>query len=600
MAAPLAISFSPDSPEQKWALASLDAALASDWSAANFLVLEMKASSPQPFELRIFTPQGARIARIFPFSGVWIRAAVPLIYFNQAQRGGHDLASMWNKPRDTFWMNLIGSGGPLNQVEAIGFAMPWPIGKPTLQIRAIRLASADPGDALLDSGPLVDQFGQWVHDDWPGKAASLDDLRHRWAQEDAQLKPGNFDFDSFGGYAHTQTKATGFFRVEQVDGRWWFVDPIGHLFLSMGANVVAPYQETRFNGRESMFALLPPPGALPSRGPGDVPGVSYISLNVGRRFGSDWQNQWADMTLRRMNAWGLNTLGNWSASFAPPRSAPYVTMLHFGLERALLGLPDVYDPKFAQDVDRAADQQCTPRRSDKYLLGYFLGNEPPFPGHEVELTQQILAGGETPMKRELLAYLSGADTPQRRKEFVYATFAKFVEIVSDAVYRHDANHLNLGLRFGSATPAPMVQACKRCDVFSLNSYSIVPDPQRIDLAYQITGRPILIGEFHFGTPGRGMAGGVVPVRDQEQRGIAYQYYVENAIAHPAVIGAHWFQWYDEPNTSRFDGENYNIGLVDVTDTPYPQLVQAMARTHQRLLDVHAGKQPAVTTMPRVN
>jgi hypothetical protein len=600
MAASTAMTFSPDSQEHTWAPSILDRDLPSDWSGSNFLVLELRASSPQPFELRLFTPDGTRRLKIFPFSGVWIRAAIPLMYLSQTQHTGHDLASMWNKPRDTFWLNLVSGGGSLKNVQAIGFAMPWPIGRPTLEIRSIHLSTDDPGDAVLDPGPLVDQFGQWVRDDWPGKAASLDDLHSRWDAEEAQLHPGNFDFDSFGGYAHTQARSTGFFRVEQVDGRWWFVDPQGHLFLSMGADVVSPYQETRITGREGMFALVPPAGALKPRWPGDVPGVSYFSLNLGRRFGADWQSKWADMTLRRMSAWGLNTLGNWSVPFPAQRPAPYVTMLQLGLEHSLMGLPDVYAPEFIQSVERAADQQCSPRKSDKYLLGYFLGNELPFSGREVELTEQIQKGADAPMKQKLATYLAQADTPEQRKKFVYDTLDKFVQIVCDAVRRHDPNHLILGLRFGSATAAPILAACRRFDVFSLNSYSINADPQRIDLAYQITGRPILIGEFHFGTPGRGLAGGVVAVKDQEQRGVAYQYYVENAIAHPAVIGAHWFQWADEPNTSRFDGENYNIGLVDVTDTPYPQMVAAMVRTHQRLFDVHVGKQSPVSLLPLVN
>ena len=44
---------------------------------------------------------------------------------------------------------------------------------------------------------------------------------------------------------------------------------------------------------------------------------------------------------------------------------------------------------------------------------------------------------------------------------------------------------------------------------------------------------------------------------------------------PAFVGAHWFQYADEPLTGRtLDGENYNIGFVTVTDTPYPEMVQA--------------------------
>jgi hypothetical protein len=113
--------------------------------------------------------------------------------------------------------------------------------------------------------------------------------------------------------------------------------------------------------------------------------------------------------------------------------------------------------------------------------------------------------------------------------------------------------------------------------------------------YRVTGRPIIVGEFHFGVPGRGLAAGLVQVRDQAERGTAYRFYVEQAAAFPAFIGSSWFQWVDQPCTGRMDGENYNIGLVDVTDRPYADLVEAMRTTHRRLEAVHAGTTPPFDT-----
>jgi hypothetical protein len=81
--------------------------------------------------------------------------------------------------------------------------------------------------------------------------------------------------------------------------------------------------------------------------------------------------------------------------------------------------------------------------------------------------------------------------------------------------------------------------------------------------------------------------------------VAYRYYVENAMADPNIVGAHWFEWIDEPSTGRFDGENYNIGLVDVTDRPYRELVDAARETHRRLADVHAGREKAVERQAKV-
>jgi hypothetical protein len=90
-------------------------------------------------------------------------------------------------------------------------------------------------------------------------------------------------------------------------------------------------------------------------------------------------------------------------------------------------------------------------------------------------------------------------------------------------------------------------------------------------------------------PGRGLAAGLVQTRDQAERGVAYRYYVEQAASFPAFVGTGWFQWIDQPSTGRMDGENYNIGLVDVTDRPYKELVEAVKATNKRLLAVHSGK-----------
>jgi len=43
---------------------------------------------------------------------------------------------------------------------------------------------------------------------------------------------------------------------------------------------------------------------------------------------------------------------------------------------------------------------------------------------------------------------------------------------------------------------------------------------------------------------------------------------------PYVVGADWFQYYDEPTHGRFDGEDYNFGLVDIHDQPYKPLTAA--------------------------
>ena len=55
------------------------------------------------------------------------------------------------------------------------------------------------------------------------------------------------DADPYGGWAGgPQLAASGFFRSEKVDGKWWSVDPKGHLFWSPGVCRVYPGLPTIF------------------------------------------------------------------------------------------------------------------------------------------------------------------------------------------------------------------------------------------------------------------------------------------------------------------------------------------------------------------
>jgi len=42
------------------------------------------------------------------------------------------------------------------------------------------------------------------------------------------------------------------------------------------------------------------------------------------------------------------------------------------------------------------------------------------------------------------------------------------------------------------------------------------------------------------------------------------------------------------NPGRFDGENYNIGFMDICNQPYRELVDAAKLTHQKMYEVASG------------
>ena len=97
-------------------------------------------------------------------------------------------------------------------------------------------------------------------------------------------------------------------------------------------------------------------------------------------------------------------------------------------------------------------------------------------------------------------------------------------------------------------------------------------------------KPLLIGEFHFGALDRGMFHtGLVPVENQADRAQSYKEYVLGALRHPQMVGTHWFQYMDQHTTGRvYDEENYQIGFVDIADTPYPETIAASREVGQLL------------------
>jgi len=546
--------------EQKLTLQELNPEMPSDWSSYNYLVIEMRTSTPQRFSIWANTANGNRRIMFQPFGqNAWLRASVPLRYFEGRDQSGFDLASTINRRTDSFWMSVWGPFGDLTAVQSLSFIMDYPINKPAVEIRSIHLSKTDEGSMFLGTTNVLDEFKQWAGTDWPRKIENRAQLTQELADESKTLQPGNFGYDEFGGYQDTHAKATGFFHVEQIDGKWWFVDPVGHWFLSTSVNGIG--------GR----------GGRGGRGGGTV-----VQTNPA-----------SSLLSRRMDDWGFNTGGQ-------GMNRPYIVMASVPRgTNIFLGMPDVYSDAFARSAEQTAVSTCAPRKNDSLVIGYFIGNEPPWAGREPEVVDLILKGPETATQLKLKEYLQANDTPERRTNFVFAAFQMQLEIVCSAIRQQDPNHMILGMRFGGDVPDAMFQAARIFDVCSINVYEYEPTKQ-LEHAYRISGRPVLIGEFHFGVPADGLGAGLVQTMNQVERAKGYRYYVEQAAALPGFLGAHWFAWGDEPVLGRMDGENYNIGFVDVTDRPYRELVDGAKATHTRLLDVHSGKVAPFSQRPKAS
>ncbi len=417
--------------------------------------------------------------------------------------------------------------------------------------------------------PFVDAYGQFLHDDWPGKIHNDAELAAAKTAEDAWLAAhaeGTIpDRDPYGGWAAgPQLKATGFFRTEKVNGKWWLVDPAGRLFWSHGVDCVRVGNETGVGFRESYFSWMPAkddpvfggfrgratwPGAHGFyKDPAHVPyeTFDFARANALRKYGPDWRVFTRVRAHDRIRAWGLNTIANWSdPAIYNLRRTPYTLCLGTGGTPRRAGskgwwgpLPDPENPKFAETLRARARAAAKSMKNDPWCLGVFVDNE--------------LSWNDLPD----LAHVA---------EVYFSTVAKIL-------HEELPNHLYLGSRIAWATPDVYRASARHCDVVSVNIYA--RQPVR-DLPEGSADKPMINGEFHFGALDRGMFHtGLVATRDQNERAQCYRDYVAACLDHPRFVGTHWFQWQDQALTGRSDGENYQIGFVTGTDTPYPELVQA--------------------------
>ena len=430
-----------------------------------------------------------------------------------------------------------------------------------------------PADSFF---PFVDEFGQLKHSDWSGKIHSAEELQELRRREETWLDahPGSPipDADRFGGWAGgPQLSATGFFRTEKIDGRWWFVDPDGRLFWSLGVCSVYPSSSTVLTGRENYFEWVPEKEGAGSGAEGvnarwtdKAKGremIDFIIANQRRKYGDDWERLFAETTHRRFRAWGVNTIGNWSrAHIRFMRRTPYCACVDFssamrlavtrpkGIGRAL---PDVGSAEFLSDLRGKLAALAGQIRDDPWCLGVFVDNE--------------------------LAFGS-ADDPGAYAEEYFAS-------VAHEVHSALPNHLYLGCRIARATEEVWRAASRHCDVVSYNFYERLPTA--VNMPDDIADKPLLVGEFHFGALDRGgLCGGCAVTFDQGERARCFRDYAGACLDDPRYVGCHWFQYQDQTITGRFDGENLQCGFTSVCDVPYPELVEACRETASRMYSRH--------------
>jgi len=408
--------------------------------------------------------------------------------------------------------------------------------------------------------------------------------------------------------AFSQTAPT--WKTTVKDGVHWLVTPEGRLFYSKGVNIVNGGQESASSRRlESYFW-----------------GNFFPSLDA-----------WHRAVGGQLAGWGFNTRGGWSDP-SPNMGLALMVDLELGRNSKFHWF-DPFDPAMEEETLRLAKELTEPYRNDPLLIGYFSDNEvgwwnsPLFlwylkadwRNHTKQTLWQLLyAHYDGRWERLLMDWVpegtlagfedlkqAGAQLKLRPggqgihlvDRFMYLCARRYYELMSQAIKKAHPGALYLGDRLPLYYHQDAILAMgDSIDVISTNYNVDVPDgwiaPYFFDGLKLLSGKPVLVTEFFFAAAENRSGnrnetarnlypkpGHLMTVSTQAERAWGAANAAVGFARFSNVVGAHWFQYCDEPLGGRVDGEDYNMGLIDNAGRPYEDVTDIFQRLNP-VLDMH--------------
>ncbi len=548
---------------------------------------------------------------------------------------------------------IHGQRTELREVERIELGIEKTYHNVKVRLENFILTDEKPEEFPIPDKKVVDEFGQWKEKEWPGKIHSLEELKSRLKENEGKAEYPFTEWNTWGGDGSRKLKeGTGYFSTHKTaDGRWHLTDPEGCDYFSFGPCLTGAGDQCRIDNFEQVCDWLPEEEDaeykdLYSKGtrrrtaymPLDsYKMTSFTALNLKRVYGENWKEKWEEIAHHILMKNGLNSQGNFPGLCVNNGRSklPYVRELPGfpGTDTLIFrDFPDVLSPEY-QEKSEIYAKKLLEWKEDPWLIGYFLRNEPEFNFVEgLAIADEVLYNPvSTHCKKGLIKYLQDTyktiealnqawetsfadfkafESPIKKCSEVYPKSAEdirsfsvhlireYIRIPALACRAIDKNHLNLGLRWSKAYNIDMMAGWEYFDVFSINCYDFDPTRDMDFVKNAGVDLPILLGEFHCGALDRGLtATGLKGVRNQEERGIMLRHFVEKVAAHPYGVGAHWFQFNDQFCLGRYDGENYQIGMVDICMQPHKELMEAAYETAKVLYKVRNNEAEAYDRSP---
>ena len=504
----------------------------------------------------------------------------------------------------------------------------------SLTVTAVfRLTDASPN--LQIYAPYVDQYGQSVYSDFPGKIQTDADLQTAATDEQAALTtwgiPGGYD--AWGGVLNAgwQDTATPFFHVVQHNGVWWLISPAGNpcFYVGLDTGPITTSNRTPTTNREWEFKAVPPQSApynsawgYSDWGNTGIASVSFDTWNMMRKYGTGWESTATNLAVQRMKAWGFSGFGKWSSDAG---GLPILPVLEGYNVPLVARHADIFDANVREAFRNSLQQQMGARVNDPLILGWSYGNEYDEIITPDEVQTILNLGSTVPAKRALVdralsviynmsaaamaaawhvanattdgLYSTAPTPPAADIEALRQFYAdRYYDFLYQTVKSIDPNHLYFGFWivpgwWVNATDWQLI--ARYVDVIGYDRYSPVFEDSLLEGLAKSTAKPIFLGEFSF-PPSYNLQRGYefnsgASATDDADAGAQYQRNLESAARNPWVVGVAWFEYRDEPVSGRgflgetdldlVEGEDYAFGMVDVADRPKYDLVNQVRTTN---------------------
>lgn len=172
-------------------------------------------------------------------------------------------------------------------------------------------------------------------------------------------------------------------------------------------------------------------------------------------------------------------------------------------------------------------------------------------------------------------------------DFAMVIVKEFADHVLAEVRRTMPGKLVGSNRFMGGATAEVLAAWKDYDIIAWNAYPMDRwdtgeytdiQLQRMKLAHEITGKPLIITEFGIQALDSGIPSPTAKLATQKRRGEEYGKILDQLLAEcPFIVGLIPFGWMDST-----EGERANWGMVGPDGQPYHGYLEGMADAHRKL------------------